>query len=290
MAEATERRTKKEAIEVVKKELTAHIQETRCHPIVVRLAWHDAGSYDKDKTEWPWRGGANGSVRFYPEIGHAANAGLEGGVKLLKGIADKHGDMTYADIFQLASAIAVKDAGGPSIPLRVGRKDAPGPESEQPEGNLPAGGAPWPNGEPGPGDHLRKVFYRMGLNDQEIVALSGAHTLGRAYPHRSGFGKDSTKYTKDGPGTKDGTKGGSSWTPEWLKFDNSYYKYAKEQYDPDLLVLETDDVLFRDDGFRPYAEKYAGDQDAFFADYAKAHAKLSELGADWDPEPMPVSI
>lgn len=36
-----------------------------------------------------------------------------------------------------------------------------------------AGGAPWPNGEPGPGDHLRKVFYRMGLDDKEIVALSG---------------------------------------------------------------------------------------------------------------------
>lgn len=40
---------------------------------------------------------------------------------------------------------------------------------------------------------------------------AGAHTLGRAYPNRSGFGKESTKYTKDGPGTK----GGSSWTPEW---------------------------------------------------------------------------
>jgi hypothetical protein len=35
--------------------------------------------------------------------------------------------------------------------------------------------------------------------------------VGRAYPNRSGFGKESTKYTKDGPGTK----GGSSWTPEW---------------------------------------------------------------------------
>lgn len=23
-------------------------------------------------------------------------------------------------------------------------------------------------------DHLRKIFYRMGFNDQEIVALSGA--------------------------------------------------------------------------------------------------------------------
>ncbi len=88
---------------------------------------------------------------------------------------------------------------------------------------------------------------------------AGAHTLGRAFPNRSGFGKDSTKYTKDGPGTKDGTRGGQSWTPDWLKFDNSYFKYVKEQYDPDLLVLETDDVLFRDDGFRsaPAAHVFA---------------------------------
>ena len=33
-------------------------------------------SFSQDKTEWPWRGGANGSVRFYPEIDHAANAGM----------------------------------------------------------------------------------------------------------------------------------------------------------------------------------------------------------------------
>ncbi len=34
--------------------------------------------------------------------------GLEGGVQLLKGIAEKYDDISYADIFQLASAIAVK--------------------------------------------------------------------------------------------------------------------------------------------------------------------------------------
>jgi L-ascorbate peroxidase len=40
-----------------------------------------------------------------------------------------------------------------------------------------------------------QVFYRMGFDDRGIVALSGAHTLGRASRDRSGFGKDKTKYT-----------------------------------------------------------------------------------------------
>ena len=35
-----------------------------------------------------------------------------------------------------------QDAGGPSIPLHLGRKDAPGPESKQPEGNLPGEALP----------------------------------------------------------------------------------------------------------------------------------------------------
>lgn len=47
MAATTERQTKKESIEKIKAELIPHIHETRCHPIVVRLAWHDSGSYDK---------------------------------------------------------------------------------------------------------------------------------------------------------------------------------------------------------------------------------------------------
>lgn len=34
--------------------------------------------------------------------------------------------------------------------------------------------------------HLRNVFYRMGFGDEGIVALSGAHTLGRAHKVRGG--------------------------------------------------------------------------------------------------------
>ncbi len=41
-----------------------------------------------------------------------------------------------------------------------------------------------PDAAKGP-PHLRDIFYRMGFNDQEIVALSGAHALGRcAVLHR----------------------------------------------------------------------------------------------------------
>lgn len=43
----------------------------------------------------------------------------------------------------------------------------------------------------------------------------------------------------------------------------------------------TDACLFEDDGFRPFAEKYAVDQDAFFSDYVESHLKLSELGVKW---------
>ncbi|KAK9993658.1 hypothetical protein SO802_023361 [Lithocarpus litseifolius] len=244
-----------------------------CHPILVRLGWHDAGTYNKNIQEWPQRGGANGSLRFEIELKHAANAGLVNALKLLQPIKEKYSGVTYADLFQLASATAVEEAGGPKIPMKYGRVDVTAPEQCPEEGRLPDAGPP------SPADHLRNVFYRMGLNDKEIVALSGAHTLGRSRPERSGWGKPETKHTKDGPGAP----GGQSWTVKWLKFDNSYFKDIKERRDEDLLVLPTDAVIFEDPSFKVFAEKYAEDQEAFFKDYAEAHAKLSNLGAKFEP-------
>ena len=34
---------------------------------------------------------------------------------------------------------------------------------------------------------------------------------------------------------------------------------------------------------RPWALKYAEDEQLFFSDYVKAHLKLSELGSEWAP-------
>ncbi|KMT19690.1 hypothetical protein BVRB_1g007470 [Beta vulgaris subsp. vulgaris] len=262
-----------EQLKNAREDIKELLKTTFCHPIMVRLGWHDAGTYNKDIEEWPQRGGANGSLRFEVELKHGANAGLVNALKLLQPIKDKYSEVTYADLFQLASATAIEEAGGPKIPMKYGRVEVTGPEQCPEEGRLPDAGPP------SPAQHLRDVFYRMGLNDKDIVALSGAHTLGRSRPERSGWGKPETKYTKDGPGAP----GGQSWTAQWLKFDNSYFKDIKEKRDADLLVLPTDAALFEDPSFKVCAEKYAADQEAFFKDYAESHAKLSNLGAKFDP-------
>jgi cytochrome c peroxidase len=64
------------------------------------------------------------------------------------------------------------------IPWRPGRSDKD-LAACTPDGRLP-------DGSKG-NKHLRDIFYRMGFNDQEIVALSGAHALGRCHTDRSGF-------------------------------------------------------------------------------------------------------
>jgi len=78
--------------------------------------------------------------------------------------------------------------------------------------------------------------------------------------------------------------GGAAWTKNWLNFDNSYYtKYKEAMADSDLLWFPTDEALHTDSSFKPTFDKYAANQTAFFADYAQAHKKLSELGCKWEP-------
>ncbi|KAJ8504637.1 hypothetical protein OPV22_005523 [Ensete ventricosum] len=230
-------------IDKARRDLRALISSKNCAPIMLRLAWHDAGTYDvKTKT-----GGPNGSIRLEEEYSHGSNAGLKIAIDLLEPVKAKHPKITYADLYQLAGVVAVEITGGPTVPFAPGRKDSSVcPE----EGRLP-------DAHQGV-SHLRNVFYRMGLSDKDIVALSGGHTLGKAHRERSGF---------EGP-----------WTKDPLKFDNSYFAELVKGEEEGLLQLPTDKALLDDPVFRHYVVLYAMDEDAFFEDYAESHKKLSELG------------
>lgn len=230
-------------INKARRDLRSIISSKNCAPIMLRLAWHDAGTYDaQTKT-----GGPNGSIRNEEEYTHGANSGLKIALELCEGVKAKHPKITYADLYQLAGVVAVEVTGGPDISFQPGRKDS---NVCPREGRLPDAKKDF--------QHLRDVFYRMGLSDKDIVALSGGHTLGRAHPERSGF---------DGP-----------WTQEPLKFDNSYFVELLKGESEGLLKLPSDKTLLEDPEFRRYVELYAKDEDAFFRDYAESHKKLSELG------------
>lgn len=169
------------------------LDEKNCGPICVRLAWHDSGPHDASvKEPWPAQGGADGSIRFDVELKHGANAGLVNAVKILEPVHEKFPTVTHADIYQMASARAIEKAGGPKIDMIYGRLDTEAPEECPKEGNLPdaeagdngkfggAGGTKSTEDTTAEG-HLRKVFYRMGFDDEGIVALSGAHTFGKYF-------------------------------------------------------------------------------------------------------------
>lgn len=233
-------------------------------PVFVRLAWHASGTFDAASGT----GGSNGAtMRFAPESTDGANAGLDKARARLEVLKAKYPGVSYADLWTLAGVVAIRTMGGPSIPWTSGRTDLTEADASKvpPNGRLP-------NASLG-AEHIRDVFYRMGFNDQEIVALSGAHSLGRCHTDRSGF---------EGP-----------WTYGPTTFSNEYFrmlleeKWTERQWNgprqfenpkKDLMMLPTDLVLIHDKSFRPYVDLYAKDKDQFNKDFAKAAGKLFSLG------------
>lgn len=276
--------------------LKDRIHAKSCGPILLRMAWHDAGTFDKnDGRPWPEPGGAIGSLRSDEEIHAAPNAGLKKGINVyLMPIKNQCPEISWADLLQLGGATAVEEMGGPKIPMRYGRLDGFPKEPAGCPFGLPDAHPPFGGGKEGlkdpqdPAEHLRYVFYKYGMDDKDIVALSGAHTVGRAFKDRSGAVEEGylggTIYTKRGSPNlaSSETAGGRSWTRSWLTFDNSYFT-SSDETDPETLSLPTDRVLREDPGFRPHFEAFRDDQAAFFAAYAASHKKLSELGAKFGP-------
>ena len=257
-------------------------------PVLVRLAWHSAGTYDAASGT----GGSNGAgMRYEAEGGDPANAGLQHARTFLEPVKKAHLWITYSDLWTLAAIVAIEEMGGPMIPWKGGRTDFDASEADQaripPRGRLPDGaqGA----------DHLRFIFNRMGFNDQEIVALSGGHSLGRCHVGRSGFeGKwvnNPTRFSNQYFRVLLANE--KAWKRKTLDNGVVQFVYVEEAIEGEesdgevvegLMMLPTDMSLLSDPSFRKWVETYAADKDRFFADFAAVFAKLMELGIRRDAQ------
>ena len=91
-------------------------------------------------------------MRFKPECDDGANAGLEFARDRLAKIKAKYPNISNADLWILASYVAIEEMGGPVIEFKPGRTDASDGSACPAVGRLPdaAQGA----------QHVRDVFYR----------------------------------------------------------------------------------------------------------------------------------
>ncbi|MFN3514992.1 MAG: catalase/peroxidase HPI [Phenylobacterium sp.] len=252
-------------------------------PFFIRMAWHSAGTYRTGDG----RGGANsGNQRFAPLNSWPDNANLDKARRLLWPIKKKYGaKLSWADLMIMAGNVAFESMGAPVFGFGGGRADIFEPEKDiywgteeqwvGHEGNLTrldedAGRAledplaaiqmgliyvnpEGPGGDPDPlksARDIRITFARMGMNDEETLALTaGGHTFGKCHgagdaskvgaepegadiaqqglgwtsSHESGLGDHTITSGLEGP-----------WTPTPTKWSMAYFHMLLD-YDYELV-------------------------------------------------------
>jgi catalase-peroxidase len=240
--------------------------------MMARVTWHAAGSYRAADG----RGGANtGNQRFAPLNAWPDNVNTDKGRRLLWPIKKKYGNrISWADLIALAGTIAYDVAGLKTFGFGFGREDVWHPEKDvywgdEQEWLAPSDGRYGdvaqpatlsnplaavqmgliyvnPEGVNGKSDPLataaqmRETFARMGMDDEETVALTaGGHTIGKTHgngnpadlsadpeaagPEFQGLGWMNTKGRGIGRNTVvSGLEG--AWTTEPTKWDNGFFE------------------------------------------------------------------
>ncbi len=235
--------------------------------LMIRMAWHSAGTY---RTADGRGGGGTGNQRFAPINSWPDNVNLDKSRRLLWPIKKKYGNkLSWADLMILAGNCALESMGFKTFGFGGGREDIWQPEEdiywgsegewlddkrysgerdlENPLAAVQMGliyvNPEGPNGNPDPvasGRDVRETFARMGMNDEETVALTaGGHTFGKCHGagpadhvgpepeaapiEEQGFGwKSSFGSGKGGDTISSGIEG--AWKPNPTKWDMGYLK------------------------------------------------------------------
>ena len=235
-------------------------------PFFIRMAWHSAGTY---RTADGRGGATEGQQRFAPLNSWPDNGNLDKARRLLWPIQQKYGNkISWADLMVLAGNVALESMGFKTYGFGGGRADvweaesniywgsekkmlddqrySEGRKLENPLAAVQMGliyvNPEGPNGNPDPvlaAKDIRETFGRMGMNDEETVALiAGGHTFGKTHGagpannvgpepeaapiEMQGFGWNSTY--KSGKGADAITSGLEvTWTPNPTQWGSGYF-------------------------------------------------------------------
>nr|AFK49124.1 unknown [Lotus japonicus] len=249
-------------------------KEARIGASLLRLHFHDC-----------FVNGCDASIllddtnNFIGEQTAAANNRSARGFNVIDGIKanlEKQcpGVVSCADVLALAARDSVVQLGGPSWEVGLGRRDS-----------TTASRGTANNTIPGPFLSLSGLitnFANQGLSVTDLVALSGAHTIGlaqcknfRAHIYNdSNIDASYAKFLKSKcprSGNDDLNEPLDRQTP--IHFDNLYFKNLMDK----KVLLHSDQQLFNGGSTDNLVKKYATDRAAFFKDFAKGMVKLSNI-------------
>lgn len=235
-------------------------------PFMIRMAWHAAGTY---RTTDGRGGGNTGNQRFAPLNSWPDNGNLDKARRLLWPVKKKYGqNLSWADLFILAGNVSIESMGLKTFGFGGGREDIYEPEEdvywgmekewltdqrysgerdlERPLAAVEMGliyvNPEGPNGQPSvlaSGKDIRDTFARMGMNDEETVALvAGGHTFGKTHgagdPSLMGPEPEAAAIEEMGFGWHNGHGSGvgddtttsgieGAWTANPIQWDNGYF-------------------------------------------------------------------
>ncbi len=237
-------------------------------PLVIRMVWHCAGTY---RIEDGRGGPAAGMQRFAPLNSWPDNRNLDKARRLLWPVKKKYGrTISWADLMIFAGNRALATMGFTTFGFAGGRADVWEPDEhvywgperawlgderhsgvrklENPLAAVQMGliyvNPEGPNTVPDPltaARDIRETFRRMGMNDEETVALiAGGHTFGKthgaAHPDKYlGPEPEGASLEEQGLGWKSSYRTGrgadaitsglqGTWTPTPTRWDNSFFE------------------------------------------------------------------
>ena len=251
-------------------------------PFFIRMAWHSAGTY---RTGDGRGGGSSGSQRFAPLNSWPDNANLDKARRLLWPIKQKYGQkLSWADLLIMAGNVAIESMGGPVFGFGGGRVDVWEPEKdiywgteelwgsqgaatrideasgralESPLAAIQMGliyvNPEGPGGNPDPmqsARDIRETFARMGMNDEETLALTaGGHTFGKCHgagdASKVGAEPEGADIAEQGLGWRSSHESGiadhtitsgleGAWTPTPTRWTMNFFRMLFE-YDYELV-------------------------------------------------------